>query len=211
MQTFAFYLYEDSTLDLPIWQRIVIGYDSRDFTNHRTIQLESPQDYLQVHNVEGNTGRLGEWFFDFTSTVEDGSSEGRCLSWVRRQVEGSINPATLPRCPCTRRQALRDWRFWFAYFWGLSSRPNCATVLFSRSQSTTECCYDSTGALLVGPSQGGTYQLYNPLFFFQNNYLEDVSPYQDCCVRSKRCHQYYQHRPFDDCSAYVPPRLRKFK
>ena len=209
VQTFAFYLYEDSTLNLPNWQRFVIGYDSKDFTNYRTIQLDSPQDYMQVNNVIGNTEKLGEWFFDFTSAAEDVSAEARCLLWAKQQIKGNINPASLPRCPCTRKQAFRDWNFWFAYYWGLSSRSNCAMALFSRMQSTTECCYDSTGALLVGPSQGGTYQLYNPLFFFQSNYLEDLSPYQDCCVHSKRCHLYYRHRPSDDCSAYIPPRFRK--
>ena len=204
-QTYAFYLYGDSTLNIPDWQRVVIGYDSRDRSNHRTISLGSRQDYSQINNVQGNTGKTGEWLFDFTSS--DPSAESRCLSWSRKQETGSIVTSELPHCPCTREQALNDFRFWFAYYWGLS-RENCAIVLFSRSNSTVECCYDSTsGALLVGPSDGGTYLLYNPLFFYERNLAEDLSPIQDCCVNSMRCKLFYQIRQYDDCSSYEPPAL----
>lgn len=207
---YAFYLYEDFTLRLPWWQRVVIGYDTKNFINYRNVDLGSRSEYSMIHNVVGNTGRMGEWLFDFSAPVAD-SAELRCLAWSRRQTAGNIVQSALPRCPCTLRQAFRDRRYWFGFYWGLSSRPNCATVLFSRSSSTIECCYDwSTGGLIVGPNNGGAYQRYNPLFFFFEHRIQDYLPYQDCCVNSNRCNLYFQHRLYDDCSAYIPPRFRKF-
>ena len=211
VQTHALYLYQDSTL--PSWQHTVIGYDTRDFVNYNNVEFNSQAEFLQVHNMVGNTGRPGEWFFDLTSQEDRGNPEQRCTLWARRQqgLTQNINPHSLRinACPCTRRQAQRDWNFWFAYFWGLSSAPNCATVLFSQSQGTIECCYDNSGALIVGPRHGGSFKMYNPLFFYQQNFLEDLTPYQDCCVMSNRCRTYYMYRPPDNCSRYVPPVTRK--
>lgn len=51
--------------------------------------------------------------------------------------------------------------------------------------------------------------MYNPLFFYQQNFLEDVQPYRDCCIDSNRCRIYYKYRPSDDCSAYSPPSFRE--
>ena len=178
--------------------------------NYHTVELGSRQRYAQIHNLLGNTGRVGEWLFDFSARLDD-YAELRCLAWSRRQRENSIVPSQLPRCPCTIRQAFFDFRYWFGYFWGLSSQPNCATVLFTGTSSTTECCYDwLTGALIVGPNNGGTYKLHNPLFQYYQYRLQDFLPYQDCCVESNRCDLYFRHRPYDDCSLYAPPRFCKF-
>lgn len=210
VQTHAFFIYIVSFLDLPSWQQVVVGFDNRDFSNYHNLQLPS-QDLLRLHTITGNTGRVGEWYFNLTSPSDEIGSEQRCLMWARRQQQydvGAIFSSLRVRaCPCTSRQARRDWSFWFGYYWGLSSRPNCAMVLFSRSQSTIECCYDDNGALIVGPSEGGSLRLYNPLFFYQENFLEDLQPYRDCCVNSDRCELYYTYRPSDDCSAYIPPSL----
>ena len=210
METHAFFIYISSTLDLRSWQRVVVGYDARDFTHYQSVDLQSRDEFLRLHEMTGNTGRVGEWYFDLNSPVEEISAEQRCLVWAKRQQQNTsaiLSSLRVNACPCTQQQAWRDWSFWFGYFWGLSSRPNCATVLFSRSQSTIECCYDDNGALIVGPSQGGSLKLYNPLFFYQENFLEDLRPYQDCCIDSNRCRLYYAFRPSDDCSAYTPPRL----
>lgn len=213
VQTHAFFIYVDSTLDLPSWQRVVVGFDSRDFINYYNAELQSQDDFLRLHEMAGNTGRVGEWYFSFNSPPGEVTAEQRCLMWAKRQQQNDtitiLSSLRVNACPCTQRQAWRDWSFWFGYYWGLSSRPNCATVLFSRSQSTIECCYDNSGALIVGPSQGGSLKLYNPLFFYQENFVEDLRPYQDCCVDSNRCQLYYMHRPSDDCSAYTPPTLRE--
>lgn len=213
IQTHAFFLYQDSTLNRPSWQRIVAGFDARDFQNFNNFNF-STQQLSQLHVTEGNTGRMGEWYFNLTSPDPLLTSEQRCMIWAKRQEESSVQLGSSSLqsgfCPCTRRQAQRDWRFWFAYYWGLS-RQNCATVLFSRSQHTLECCYDEFGALIVGPSSGGgSYKLYNPLNFIMESYTEDVRPYEDCCVNSNRCRLYHQYRPSDDCSGYQPPNPRKF-
>ena len=212
VQTHAFYLYHDSTLNLPSWQRAVAGYDAKDFQNYFNFDL--PADQLtQLHATAGNTGRRGEWHFNLTSPDPLLTPEQHCTMWSRRQDQGDVqldlSSIQTNSCPCTRAQAERDWRFWFAFYWGLS-RSDCAIVLFPGGQHTLECCYDDLGALIVGPSEGGgSYKLYNPLSFARESYLEDVKPYEDCCTSSERCRVYYQHRPSDDCSRYSPPSPRK--
>lgn len=212
MQTHAFYIYLNSTLALPSWQRVVVGFDARDLTNYHNVELQS-EETSRLHTLTGNTGRIGEWYYNFSTPVEDFSAEQRCAMWAQRQETVAANATSgsslALACPCTRQQAQRDWSFWFGYYWGLSSYPGCATVLFSRSQSTIECCYDDAGALIVGPRLGGSFKLYNPLFFYQQNFFEDVRPYRDCCVDSNRCRTYYKYRPSDDCSAYSPPSFRE--
>lgn len=203
IQTHVLFLFQDgSTINLFSWQHVVVGYDRRDFVNYLNAEVATQADFSLLHQLPGNTGRTGEWYFNITTDMNDTLAEARCLIWSLRQEE--FNESALQFCPCTRRQARRDWRYWFAYYWGLSSRPNCATLLFNCRQSTIECCYDDFGALIVGPNQGGSHKLYNPLFFFHQHFLEDERPYDDCCVRSNLCHLYYKYRPSDDCSGYSP-------
>ena len=205
IQTHAFYIYADSTITPFLWQTAVVGYDAKDLRNYFNLNLPS-QQLVMLHNTEGNTGRIGEWHFNFTSLPGQVTAEQRCVNWARRQ-RGQlivISSIRVRHCPCTRSQAEMDWRFWFGYFWGLSSSPNCATVLFSGSQHTLECCYDRFGALIVGPPEGGSYKLYHPLIFNEEYYREDLMPFSDCCVNSRRCRLYFTFRPYDDCSRYTP-------
>ncbi len=217
IRTYAFYLYEEDGFN---WdterrqrQRIAIGYDARDYVNYLNVELPSMNDFLMIDDVTGNTGLPGEWYFDFSSPDTGTNFEQLCLEWSKQQTSNAadyFSNLSLPSCPCTWWQARRDWRFWFAYYWGYSSQPNCATLLFSRTQSTIECCYSwSDGSLLVGPNEGGTYKLYNSLFHPEEYYTEDLLPYEYCCRLSGRCSTYYQHRPSDDCSNYIP--LRRCK
>ena len=204
LTTYAFFLYDEATWSLSrqFWPRVVIGHDAKDFANYENVQLNS-QQYLRIHNIQGNSGRAGEWFFNYTTQGEIDSAK-LCLKWTQRQdANNSAAFEGVSSCPCTRQQASRDWRFWFGYYWGLSARPNCATLLFSRRQGTIECCYDDDGSLIIGANAGGSYLLYNPLFHYQQNALEDRQPYRYCCEESMLCQQYYQHRPSDDCSNYV--------
>lgn len=207
IQTHAFYLYEYSTISHFDWQRAVVGYDAKDFQNYFNLD-QMPQDLVMLHRVAGNTGRIGEWHFNFTSPPGQVTAEQRCRAWARRQ-RGQLLDITsiqIRHCPCTRQQAERDWRFWFGYFWGLSSNPNCATVLFSGSQHTLECCYDRFGALIVDPTDrgAGSYKLYHPLLYNSEYYEEDLLPYYDCCTHSRRCQLYHTLRPIDNCSKYTP-------
>ena len=210
LTTYSFFLYDEASWDLRrrFWPRVVIGYDAKDYSNYENVQLSSNQ-YLRIHEFQGNTGRTGEWYFNNTSPGETNSA-GLCLKWSQRQVNMTSVFEGVPSCPCTRLQAWRDWRFWFGYYWGLSARPNCATLLFSRVQSTIECCYDDDGSLIVGANNGGSYLLYNPLFLHQQNAREDRLPHRYCCEDSKLCQLYYEHRPSDDCSNYVTVRPCKF-
>lgn len=211
LTTYAFFLYEDEatwSLRRQFWPRIVIGHDNKDYVNYKSIRL-SRQQYLRIHSVQGNTGLAGEWYFNYTAQGELDSAK-RCLQWAQRQ-DGNTSASFegLPSCPCTRQQARRDWRFWFGYYWGLSARPNCATLLFSRRQSTIECCYDDDGSLIIGAKDGGSYLLNNPLFRNQQSVLEDRQPHRHCCEDTELCGQYYHHRPSDDCSKYVSVRPGK--
>ena len=183
----------------------MVGFDAKDFQNYLNLDFPA-QQLAQFHGTLGNTGRVGEWHFSLTSSLEEITAEQRCVRWAKRQQTRDIDVLSLQvkNCPCTVQQAWWDWRFWFGYYWGLSTHRNCATALFSGSQHTLECCYDELGALIVGPNAGGTYKLYNPLFFFQENFAEDLLPYHDCCVNSNRCRLYYAFRPFDNCSEYEP-------
>lgn len=181
----------------------MVGYDAKDFNNYFNLNLPANQ-LVTLHSVQGNTGRMGEWYFDFSLPPGQTTAEQRCLIWATGQKARIDTSSISVKCPCTRSQITWDFRFWFGFSLGLSSRPDCATVLLSGSQHTLECCYDRYGALIVGPREGGSYKLYNPLHSYYNYYQEDVLPYFDCCLNSQRCGLYYAHRPYDDCSRYEP-------
>lgn len=213
VDTYAFFLYEEGGLN---WnrdhQQIVVGYDAKNYINYLNVMVDDTEDYLQLDSIEGNTGNDGEWYFKLTGSDDDTNYELECFKWAAKQdgdvVEDYFDG--LPACPCTRQQARRDWRFWFGWRWGLSSGPNCATLVWSGRQSTTECCYDEdTGALLVGPSAGGSFRLHHPWFSNKDYITEDQQPHEYCCELSNRCSTFYTYRPSDDCSGYDPSAISK--
>ena len=189
---------------------MVIGHDAKDYTNYNNVELVR-SEYFRIHEVQGNTGRRGEWYFNYTTPGEIDSAK-LCLKWSQRQGNVSAMFAGMGQsCPCTHEQALRDWRFWFGYYWGYSARPDCATLLFSWPRQTSiECCYDTDGSLIVGANRAGSHLLYNPLFDYVKNSQEDRIPYCYCCEESDLCQLYYKHRPSDDCSNYVNLRPSKY-
>ena len=192
-------------------RKIVIGYDAKDYVNFKNVEV-SEDDYLTIDTVIGNTGEEGEWHFQVTGSGEETNYEKECFQWEQRQKEGTVEEyfEGLPSCPCTRWQAQLDRRFWFGWRWGLSTSPNCATLVWSRRQSTIECCYDEdTGALQVGPKAGGSYKLYHPWFFSTESVTEDKQAYTYCCELSNQCSTFYTYRPSDDCSSYIPSRPSK--
>lgn len=211
IHTHGFYLYDDSTIYIPNSimcqerrHHAVMGYDAKDLQYYFNLPMP---DIPNLHQIPGNTGRTGEWHFNFTSPPGQATAKQRCLNWATREdSKAMIDLSTLlvKHCPCTLQQLQFDWRFWFGYLWGLTTSQNCATVLFSGSQHTLECCYDDDGALIVGPREGGSYKRYNPLFFNQDYYQDDLLPYYDCCEESSLCRLYNYYRPFDDCSQYRP-------
>ena len=210
IRTFVFYLYEEEGINWDpsrVSRSVVIGYDAKNYIDYDNVALDSTE-YLNIDMIMGNTGYEGQWFFELVSDTVQSPIE-QCLIWARSQPK-DLNFDDLGSCPCTRQQARRDWRFFFGHNWGLSSRPECATFISwrrRRNQISLECCYDdASGALIVGPRNGGTYKRYSSLFNPSQNYLQDILPYQQCCIDSDYCATYYMHRPSDDCSGYVAPR-----
>lgn len=67
-----------------------------------------------------------------------------------------------------------------------------------------QCCYNSTGGLLVGPPSGGTLDLSNDLVI---HYYKDVLSHNWCCKHDNQedCEKYYEKRPSDDGSRWVRP------
>ena len=209
VDTYAVFLYQEGGIN---WDRdsreIVIGYDSKDYVNYHN--LDDSDKFTEIDTVTGNTGSAGEWYFQLTDPDSQLDPEQECFKWVARQEEGTFEDyfEGLPSCPCTESQARRDWRFWFGWRWGLSSRENCATLVWSGRQSTVECCYDEdSGALLAGGNTAGSFKLHHPFFSNKKYITEDKQPYEHCCESSRLCSVYYTHRPSDDCSGYDPSRI----
>lgn len=210
MDTYAIFLYEEGGINWDREQRhIVIGYDSKNYVDY--LNVDDIENILRIDSLTGNTGTAGEWYFKLTDSDNEINSEQECFKWVARQEEDTFKKyfEGLPSCPCTQWQAWRDWRFWFGWRWGLSSGPNCATLIWSRRQSTIECCYDDSGALQVEGISGGSYKLHHPWFSNKQYITEDKQPYEHCCQFSKRCPIFYSHRPSDDCSGYEPSQISK--
>lgn len=213
VSTYGFYIYETSNLDTHrrVWQKIVIGYDTKYLTRYRNLHL--PNDhYLIIDRVPGNTALSlpGQWYFNFTS--EDNSVlQKLCHQWVLEQeLLETLNFQSELACPCTYLQATSDWRFKFGYNEGLSRNSHCATLLFSgHKQNTVECCYDSDGSLIVGSKHGGSVLLYNPLMYYHNYIEEDRNPYQYCCIDSNLCNLYHKFRPSKGCRDYCSPKTCK--
>ena len=210
VDTYAIFLYEEDGIN---WnresRRIVIGYDAKNYIDY--LNVDASDDFTTIDTLTGNTGSVGEWYFQLTDPDSDINFEKECFKWVARQDEDVFEEyfEGLPSCPCTWFQARRDWRFWFAWRWGLSSGPNCGTLIWSRRQSTIECCYDDSGALLVGGKSGGSYKLYHPLFSNREYITEDKQPYEHCCQFSKLCSLFYTYRPSDNCSGYDASQISK--
>ena len=71
-----------------------------------------------------------------------------------------------------------------------------------------QCCYDNQNNLIIGPPGGGTLDLmhsdehwYSPILHF----WVDVRPYFVCCKLSANCDKYYEKRPSDDGTRWIPP------
>ena len=211
VNTYTIFLYQKGGIN---WNRdsrsIVIGYDSKDYVNYYNVK--NSNRFTEIDTVVGNTDRTGEWYFQLTDPDSDLNPEQECYKWAAGQEKDIFEKyfEGLPSCPCTASQARRDWRFWFAWHWGLSSAVNCATLLWSGRRSTIECCYDeSSGALLVGGRYGGSYKLHHPLFNRRKYVAEDKIPYDNCCKSSNLCSVFNKYRPSDDCSDYDPSQISK--
>lgn len=205
--TYALFLYNETSWSRQT-QSIVAGYTAADYNNYMNIEFTAPRSLLQMAEEVGNSGQIGQWVFDLTPSsdmMDDG--EQACLQWAAEQESRGLWYTTLPACPCSRAQAFWDWRY--SFFWG--SGENCAVFVQGSLTSTTECCYDGrTGALLVGPPNGGGYRFFNPITSRKGFEEEDTFvPRRYCCQQSNLCEMYYKYRPSDDCSRYRPVPIGK--
>ncbi|KAJ8037429.1 Sushi domain-containing protein 2 [Holothuria leucospilota] len=128
-----------------------------------------------------------------------------CLYNLEKPDLKNVDP-----CPCTDQQASVDGNFQRAddgidfFHEGASS---CYRSVGGSGTSGQQCCYRSDGNILVGPPGGGTVDAVAPGDFCGTflHFLFDVIPWFWFCKVRDECDVYYEHRPSDDCSNYVPP------
>ena len=83
-----------------------------------------------------------------------------------------------------------------------------AVFFFSASGAGQQCCYNGD-SLMVGPPGGGSLDVVSPDESFWGHMGRDVLPWYACCKFTENCGKYYERRPSDDGSRYVPPRPGK--
>ena len=86
-----------------------------------------------------------------------------------------------------------------------------ANFIYSNLGTGQQCCYNAEGNLMVGRPNGGSLDRVHveagvPVL---SRLLHDLVPYWDCCLLSKNCRKYFEKRPSDDGSRYVPVRPGK--
>jgi hypothetical protein len=86
---------------------------------------------------------------------------------------------------------------------------NKLSVVFSFSSSGAgqQCCYNGD-SLIVGPPGGGSLDIAAPDNFWAH-IGRDVLPWWACCKITNNCNKYYDRRPSDNGSRYVPPPIGK--
>lgn len=140
----------------------------------------------------------------------------KCQEWHDSQPDPKpileSLPACWPRAPDNFPTTFDDFKF------DSSCHPSAGPCRFHPGavacyKSTTgepqaqHCCYDNNGILLVGPPSGGTLESSNSDISVFAHYVDDVLPYVLCCVKENSCDKYYEKRPSDDGSRWVPPRI----
>lgn len=162
--------------------------------------------------------KIGKWFFRLEETSPDdiSTAESSCKEWFKKQPDPRPNTENLEPCPCTRRQAWWDERFYLPVANWREDTDKCALLIARTDDSWGQrCCYFndwiSRGALIVGHPGGGSAQRIILTMTTQTDFFQsEVQSYEDCCVNSNLCHLFYQKRPSDDCSRYEPPEWSTF-
>ena len=143
-----------------------------------------------------------------------------CLRWYRSDLNiyGRSFIAgfdqILPSCPCSFSQVLTDFRLFFTFVASKTSvcfRQRFPPFGFPFGSPIRECCYSLPfGALLTGTQNGGSLLVsYIPDESLQQN---NRVPQQECCAPGVGlCDLYYERRPSDDCTFYIPPWWSKYK
>ncbi|XP_035660212.1 uncharacterized protein LOC118404934 [Branchiostoma floridae] len=196
-------------------QSVVLGYNSANGANFENIQLANP---YRPDQVNGNTGLKGRWAFRLESdTTRKTNYKKLCHDWYNAEPEHSEWIVGEGHCPCTLLQALRDQRFTpvtlspfeiFLLLVFIDDLEVCLSPLFaSPTGSSVDCCYKFL-ALNTEIPLAGSHHRYQR---FSQLYTDfDVNPKSWCCSLSDDedfCNMYYEKRPPNSCSSYVPPRL----
>uniref|UniRef100_A0A3Q4HSV0 Sushi domain containing 2 n=1 Tax=Neolamprologus brichardi TaxID=32507 RepID=A0A3Q4HSV0_NEOBR len=178
----------------------------------------------QYYGTPNVAGRL-----EFTWNSSLISAE-KCLKWdvLEENLPNFLNE--LIDCPCTLAQARADTgRFHTDYSCDIERgsvctyHPGCVHCVRAIHASPIhgsgqQCCYDSTGALvLTGDSVGGSTPdrahdwgsppyIKPPRVPGYSHWLYDVMSFYYCCLWSPHCHIYLKRRPSSGCQNYRPPR-----
>ncbi|GAA6218625.1 sushi domain-containing protein 2-like [Lates japonicus] len=157
-------------------------------------------------------------------------AKNKCLQWDDLEKTLPSFLSELIDCPCTLAQARADTgRFHTDYSCDIERGSVCtfhpgsvhcvrAIKASPMHGSGQQCCYDSTGALLLtGDSVGGStpdraHDWGSPPYKEPprvpgySHWLYDVMSFYYCCLWSDHCHIYLGHRPSSGCRNYQPPK-----
>lgn len=144
-----------------------------------------------------------------------GTNALMCSAW---SLLSDPPPTDTRPCPPSRQLAEVDKNFevdeamnWMPFF-----HPGGSYIVrqkvASDSGAGSQCVYDDSGTIMVGPPGGGTLDRYSPNKYPVKHVLHDVLPYVICCklsgfLNDMNCkHNYYRRRPSDGGSNYPRPR-----
>ena len=174
---------------------------------------------------------MGRHFWRIENSDGQGALE-KCLSWVLQnkawkfleRYNELIKSDSEMACPCTGWQAIFDWGR-FRWNWWNSWPEFCFESRSFRSfkinttsgpldfQLRQKCCYSTDwqdwGSLKRGPPDGGRVDV-TFRYDSNNSFYTDEQAYKSCCVDSLNCRLFYDLRPSDSCSNYVPRPRREF-
>jgi hypothetical protein len=142
-------------------------------------------------------------------TLPDIIRRNICCKWAKKQNIAETNriAAVLPPCPCEKSQIMQSKDFQLentSSFIRNIFHPNSTccyrerVLRESERKAGQQCCYDSSGHLLVGPPGGGTIDFVSPNVSVAKHFIYDVLPYLFCCPQM--CDKYYKFRPSDNGS-----------
>ncbi|XP_051936932.1 fibrillin-1 isoform X2 [Hippocampus zosterae] len=193
----------------------VIGYmDGKSTHKEPTTppgNIFGPGGRYRPQQVRGPMGKFGKLVYDLSGPHESEANPGlMCQAWATKEPDPADWTDGLPLCHCTRAQALEDLSFLQdtaeqgsqlktlrGQRWGGDGGHIFRSFFANKYGSGKRCVYDLQGPLLAG---------YNERYFSrqstQKHIVEDLLPFQWCCIESPLCHLYLKKRPIDRCRGY---------